>query len=271
MVGTNNQWMAFYNTERPCMADLLVNGRIEEIPGWYEGIYTKSSLIPHAYEATDFFPALGKDGRWLRFTAAALHIDGEGLVGAVETLEDITDRKRADEALKESEQRYKRLSITDALTKLYNSRQLYMQIRAEIDRANRYKHPLSLLMLDIDNFKNFNDTYGHLEGDTVLVRLGKVIRRCLRKTDFAYRFGGEEFTALLPETKGDAATILAERIRYEFEQEKFQPIENEQPTKTVSIGVAEYREGEDLTDYIKRVDQNMYVAKNQGKNQVYLG
>ncbi len=227
-------------------------------------------MIEDAYEATDFFPALEGGGKWLRFTASALRDSTGTITGAVETLEDITDRKLAENALRESEARYRTLSVTDSLTELYNSRHFYDQLRLEIERAERYGHPLSLLLLDIDNFKRFNDTYGHLEGDEVLIRLGQVIRRCLRKTDSAYRFGGEEFTIILPETAGDAATVLAERIREELEDENFHPVESPEIVhETVSIGVAQYLPREGLRPFIKRADFNMYGAKEQGKNRVY--
>jgi diguanylate cyclase (GGDEF)-like protein len=269
VVGTNQHWRAFYDRERPCMGDLLVDGTLDEIPRWYVGKYHKLQLIEEAYDATDFFPALGSGGKWLRFTAAALRNSKGILFGAVETLEDITARKLAEEALKESEMRYMELSITDALTKLFNSRHFYSQLKAEAERANRYKHPLSLLLLDIDDFKDFNDTYGHLEGDEVLMRMGKVIKRCLRATDSGYRYGGEEFTLILPETKGEAAIALAERIREEFETEAFFPRHDEKVHKTVSIGVTEAVAGEDLSSFLRRVDEGMYMAKRQGKNRVF--
>ena len=105
VVGTKKHWKAFYAEERPCMADLLIDGITERIPKWYEGKYAKSDLLEDAYKATDFFPDLGEKGRWLRFTAAAIK-DGKGrLVGAVETLEDITDQKVAENALKKSTDR----------------------------------------------------------------------------------------------------------------------------------------------------------------------
>jgi diguanylate cyclase (GGDEF)-like protein len=269
VVGTNQQWRAFYDRERPCMGDLLVDGALDEIPRWYVGKFHKLQLIEEAYDATDFFPALGSGGKWLRFTAAALRNSKGTLFGAVETLEDITARKLAEEALKESEMRYMELSITDALTKLFNSRHFYSQLKAEAERANRYNHPLSLLLLDIDDFKDFNDTYGHLEGDEVLMRMGKVIKRCLRATDSGYRYGGEEFTLILPETKGEAAIALAERIREEFESEAFSPRHDENVHKTVSIGVTEAVAGEDLSRLLRRVDEGMYMAKRQGKNRVF--
>lgn len=105
VVGTNQQWRAFYAHERPCMADLLMDGEWERIPKWYAGKYSKSDLLENAYEATDFFPDLGEKGRWLRFTAAPILDSHEQVVGAVETLEDITDQKTAELERMESEQR----------------------------------------------------------------------------------------------------------------------------------------------------------------------
>ncbi|HPX10996.1 MAG TPA: diguanylate cyclase [Syntrophales bacterium] len=271
IIGTKNHWKAFYDKARPCMADLLVDSLLDEIPRWYVGKYLKSKLIDDAYEATDFFPALGGGGKWLRFTAAALRDSKGVLFGAIETLEDITARKLAEEALKESEKKYMELSITDGLTKLYNSRHFYSQLKSEINRANRYRHPLSLLLLDIDDFKKYNDTFGHLEGDKVLIRLGHVIRRSLRKTDSAYRYGGEEFTAVLPETSGEAAMALAERIRSEFANESFSTWSITPVRKTVSIGIAEYDPDEELSVFLKRTDESMYRAKKKGKNRVYFG
>ena len=99
VVGTGQQWRAFYKTPRPCMADLLVDKYQKEIPQWYSGKFIKSKLIAGAYEATDFFPELGKKGRWLRFTAAVIRNSKGAVIGAVETLEDITQAKRAQEAL----------------------------------------------------------------------------------------------------------------------------------------------------------------------------
>ena len=105
VIGTNKQWKAFYAEERPCMADLLVDGDLARISRWFEGKYTKSELLEEAYEATDFFPDLGENGKWLRFTAAVIRDSKGQLVGAVETLEDITERVSAELSKKEREQR----------------------------------------------------------------------------------------------------------------------------------------------------------------------
>ncbi len=163
----------------------------------------------------------------------------------------------------------KRLSITDGLTKLFNSRYFYNQIKAEIDRTSRYQRPLSLLLLDIDQFKEFNDNYGHLEGDKVLVGLGQVIRSCLRKMDSAYRYGGEEFTVILPETEGDEAATVAERIRSAVEEEEYTPNRGEAPIAiTISIGVTEFVPGEEVAIFVQRADKAMYLSKQSGRNRV---
>lgn len=164
--------------------------------------------------------------------------------------------------------RLQKLAITDALTKLYNSRHFYTQIELEVDRSNRYGHPLSLLLLDIDHFKNYNDSYGHLEGNKVLHAFGRVIKSCLRKMDSAYRYGGEEFTVILPETSGDEAEIVARRIRSTVGDQGFFPLKDKEEVVTVSIGVTEYCLKEDVAAFIQRADKAMYQSKQEGRNRV---
>jgi len=165
-------------------------------------------------------------------------------------------------------QKLQKLATTDGLTKLYNSRSFYSQLELEVDRYNRYKHPLSLLLLDIDNFKEFNDTFGHLEGDKVLVRFSQIIKSCLRTNDSAYRYGGEEFTVILPETNGDEAKTVAQRIRSSLESEKFKPIPDKNAKITISIGVTQYFPKEELSAFIRRADKAMYLSKKNGRNRV---
>ena len=105
VIGTNEHWRAFYKKQRPCMADLLVDGAMQEIPRWYAGKHRESTLIGEAFEATDFYPELGESGRWLRFTASTIRDEQGEIVGAVETLEDISEQKLAEDALRESQQR----------------------------------------------------------------------------------------------------------------------------------------------------------------------
>jgi diguanylate cyclase (GGDEF)-like protein len=161
-----------------------------------------------------------------------------------------------------------RLAITDGLTNLYNSRHFYSQIELEADRSTRYNHPLALLLIDIDHFKDFNDTFGHLEGDKVLVRFSQVLKSCLRANDSAYRYGGEEFTVILPETEAEEAKTVAQRIRATLEAEEFSPLSSPPVSKTISIGVTEYFPGEGMAVFIKRADQAMYLSKQNGRNLV---
>jgi diguanylate cyclase (GGDEF)-like protein len=161
-----------------------------------------------------------------------------------------------------------KLAITDSLTNLYNSRHFYSQLELETDRANRYKRPLSILFLDIDHFKEYNDTYGHLEGDKALSRIGQVISSCLRIMDSAHRYGGEEFTILLPETTGRKALAVAKRIRIAAENQIFNPAPGKSISLTVSIGVTQYCQNEDLRVFVQRADKAMYQSKQKGRNRV---
>jgi diguanylate cyclase (GGDEF)-like protein len=271
MIGTRDQWRSLYQTERPLLADLIVSNVSERtIADFFEGKSRKSTRIEATYEIEAYFPDSSAGGKWLFCTASPLTDSDGGIIGAIETLQDITEHKRAEEELRQSEQRYREMSITDSLTKLYNSRHFFRQLAYEVEHANRYKIPLSLLLLDIDNFKRYNDTYGHPEGDNVLKALSAVIRKDLRSSDTAYRYGGEEFTVLFPDTEGGDALVVAERLRKEFEQLVLSPIKGSEVHMTVSIGVSQYIRDEDASTFLKRVDEAMYTAKTQGKNRTLL-
>jgi len=177
-------------------------------------------------------------------------------------------RREVEKWLLQSETIYKNLSITDDLTQLYNSRYFYKRLEEEIDRSMRYEQPLSLLLIDLDDFKNINDRYGHLNGDKVLKMTGRIIQDCLRKTDSAYRYGGEEFTVLLPGTGVDASKNVAERIRTGFEAQNLLLIINEALNISVSIGAAQFKPGEEMEAFVKKADDALYVAKQKGKNRV---
>jgi diguanylate cyclase (GGDEF)-like protein/PAS domain S-box-containing protein len=180
---------------------------------------------------------------------------------------DIAERQKALEELAQSEKRYRLLSISDDLTSLYNSRYFYSQLQMEISRTGRYHRDLSLALLDIDDFKSLNDLHGHLEGDRYLAELGRIIRMTIRETDSAFRYGGEEFALILPETDGEDAVMLAERVRVAISGHICTLSDGSRVTKTVSVGVAEHLQGEDVAVFVKRTDQNLYKAKAQGKNQ----
>jgi len=181
----------------------------------------------------------------------------------------LKERELTNERIRMME-KLQKLAITDGLTRLYNSRSFYSQLEQEIDRIKRYRHPLTLLLLDIDHFKDYNDRYGHLEGDKVLVRFSQIIRSCLRTNDSAYRYGGEEFTVILPETAGEEARTVAQRIRAALEAEPFTPKDGEVVTVTISIGVTEYHPEEELVTFIQRADEAMYRSKRSGRNKVSM-
>jgi len=214
----------------------------------------------------------GPEGETVHYSVISTPFKGLSgdLIGIVEHITDITERVKAEKALVESERRYKELSLVDELTKLFNKRYFNTHLQLEVERANRHGHPLSLLLLDIDNFKHHNDTYGHADGDLVLARLGQVIAESLRTNDVPCRYGGEEFTIILPVTSGEQATVVAERIRARFAGEIFQPTPQETVRKTISIGVTQYLAGESGQSLLERADQNMYEAKQSGKNRYVL-
>ena len=114
----------------------------------------------------------------------------------------------------------------------------------------------------------FNDTYGHIEGDQVLFRLGQIIKRCLRKADSAYRYGGEEFTIILPITTKEESAVIAERIREELKKENFSPVPDKNVNLTVSMGLAQYKKNEDMKAFVNRVDHLMYQSKKNGKDRI---
>lgn len=270
IIGTRQQWRAFYADERPCMADLVLDNAMEDKIAQYYGRkkYHRSLVAEGGFEAEDFFANFGNSGRWLYFTAAPLRGAHGEVIGAIETLQDITEQKRAEENLRQSEERYRVLSITDGMTGLYNARHFAQRLREEMDRCQRYRHTLALMVLDVDNFKRFNDAYGHVQGDQVLIHLAECINHCLRRTDQAFRYGGEEFVALLPETDLDEAEAAAERVRAMFANTEICPLPNQQVQCTASIGVTAFVPGESPRDFVARADSGTYEAKRLGKNRV---
>lgn len=156
-------------------------------------------------------------------------------------------------------------TLTDALTQVNNRRALENNLVNEWERAFRYSQPLSLLMLDVDDFKSYNDRFGHQSGDAVLQQVADILTREARQPDFVARYGGEEFVIVLPETDREGALYIAERIRYKIEQ----AIWTQRPV-TVSIGVASYGSQADAEALLSQADQAMYRAKHAGRNCVMV-
>jgi diguanylate cyclase (GGDEF)-like protein len=164
----------------------------------------------------------------------------------------------------------KRLIIEDSLTGLYNSRHFFDQLDKEIQRSDRYLHPISLIFIDIDNFKGINDTYGHMVGDEILSLIAKKIKACLRSHDSAYRFAGDEFTIILPETTYSEAKFVADRILAKFAHESISINEKEISEITLSIGIAEHQKNERTQQFVHRADVTMYEAKLREGNCVVI-
>lgn len=156
---------------------------------------------------------------------------------------------------------------TDPLTGVYNRRALEERLDRELYRASQTHRPLSILMLDIDHFKQVNDLHSHLTGDAVLRTLAGIVQTCCRQDEFITRYGGEEFTILLPGATVETARQVAERIRLSIAQHDWTSIKPELGTITVSIGVTERHEGDSAHDLLARVDHFLYQAKEQGRNR----
>ncbi len=163
----------------------------------------------------------------------------------------------------------RRLAYTDGLTGLYNYRSFRDRLIQEVDRANRYHRALSLIMLDIDYFKLYNDTHGHLQGDRVLTNVAHVIKELSRASDIVARYGGEEFALILPETDRVSAVALGARLREAIEQHAFLG-EDCLPdhTLTISVGIANHTPPDSDDALIEAADLALYQAKRDGRNRL---
>ena len=200
-----------------------------------------------------------RDGEviWIRNTMVP-HRDEQGLMMHYDGLiEDITERKLAEEELK-------RLAATDKLTGAYNRTKCHEILEREIERVKRHNQPLSIIIFDIDHFKEVNDRYGHSAGDYVLKTIADIVKESIRKIDYFVRWGGEEVMIISSETNLKDVSALAERIREIIESSTFEDVGK----VTVSFGVTEFRENDTEDSLIKRADDAMYEAKKKGRNRV---
>ncbi len=155
----------------------------------------------------------------------------------------------------------------DSLTRLFNYRGFHETLLSEIHRSLRYSRPLTLLMYDIDNFKQINDKFGHQAGDHVLSEIGKIFRRQIRREDLAARYGGDEIALILPETEASGAEIISSRLKEMITNNEF-VISGNKTKITVSCGVALFKPNQSISDFIGAADQALYEAKQKGKNTV---
>ena len=162
----------------------------------------------------------------------------------------------------------KALSTNDGLTGLYNHLFIMTKLEQEVQRSHWYGSPLSVLMVDIDDFKEINDRFGHLAGDAVLGEMAAMLQNGIRGIDSVGRLGGEEFLVVLPETDGEAARLIGERLRESLAGRVFS-YEGKPMRVSVSGGVAAFRDDRDANRLVGMADKNLYKAKSEGKNMVY--
>lgn len=198
---------------------------------------------------------IAKDGSfyWVYAAIAPTWDDDGKKIGYTAIRQDITDKKRIEE-----------LSVTDRLTGLYNRLKLDEVFTYEITQTKRYQTPLSIILLDIDHFKQVNDTYGHQTGDLVLQEIAKILRSLDRQSDTIGRWGGEEFLIILPKTNQIGAMQIGEKIRFSIESHLFSIVGK----KTASFGISEFQNGDDQNTLVERADNALYRAKKEGRNRV---
>ena len=236
--------------------------------GWLEGVHPDdiqhcSEIYTSNFDKKEPFSMeyrlKNSDGeyRWiLDYGRPYFDLDGSFL-GYIGSCYDITDKKLY-------EQRLKELSEVDSLTKVYNRLKLDSLLEYELVRANRYGSTLSVIMVDVDNFKSVNDTYGHIVGDKVLIQITQIMKNNIRTTDILGRWGGEEFLVICPETDSKNAESLATKLMVEVQKHAFPKVE----AQTCSFGVSSYKKNDDYTKLVHRADKALYTAKEDGKNQV---
>jgi diguanylate cyclase len=208
-----------------------------------------------------------KDGQWMWFydRGKITRYDENGKPELIEGIVfDITEQKKVEKLLEDQNQKLLEMSTTDYLTKVYNRRALHEKLDYEIRRCKRKKNQLSVVMLDIDNFKKINDTHGHLTGDKVIVQVARIISKEVRNIDIVGRYGGEEFLLILPDCSFQNGYLVAERIRSEIQDFVFE----DNIKVTISGGVAQY-EDETAEALIDSADKYMYQAKKK-RNRIVI-
>ena len=263
VIQTSDHWRGFYDTPRPCLADLVAQGRFQDISSLYAS-WASFGVSDFGVSAENWcvMPKLGRR-LYLAIDAGPIYDESGDLIAVVETLRDITAQREAQTALET-------LAARDGLTGLANRRCFDETLDAELRRAAREKLPLCLLMIDVDHFKAYNDSYGHRQGDECLKEVARTIAGVLRRPgDVAARYGGEEFAAILPNTTLEGATLIAERVRMTVEHLGIP--HRASPTAahvTISIGGAVAAPLEPGGDrLLESADSALYASKRNGRNQ----
>ena len=263
MLGTQDHWRSFYDARRPTLADLVILNRSEDADQLYlRASRDAASAGQLCAESWCDMPRSGRR-RYLAADASPIYDDAGELAAVVQTLRDITEEKAAQIALEQ-------LATRDGLTGLANRRCFDDTLRAEWARAMRQHQPLSLLMVDVDNFKAYNDANGHLGGDECLKRIACAVSNEMRANDLVARYGGEEFAVILPNESLKGAAIVAERIRCRVEQLRVAHGSGDGRHVTVSIGAATAIAASDAepSQLVATADAALYRAKHMGRNRI---
>ena len=200
-------------------------------------------------------------------SAALMKIGGKKLILAIDR--NISKRRRAEEERDKLIKELKHISRIDGLTGLLNRQYLDKRLDEEIKRAKRYGNPLSMIMFDIDNFKKVNDTYGHLIGDKILQKTAETIKKTLRDTDIAGRFGGDEFVLILVQTDINVGKQVAERLRDRIKKSRVPVRKDQFISFSISTGICQYdNKMKSVDEFISKTDKAMYMAKFSGHNQI---
>ncbi len=271
VVGTSDHWRAFYRKQRPTLADMILNNRIDDAKALYS-IHSVSSGEDPNDRRQDMLSAAGwcempRAGgrRYLIIDAGPIYNKAGELFGVLETWRDMTVQKEAQLALES-------LVMRDGLTGIANRRCFDQTLLNEWAHTSREGQPLSLLLVDVDHFKRYNDTFGHPEGDECLKRVAAALSSQVRTYDLVARYGGEEFAIILPnQTLSDAATV-AERVRAAVEQNSSADLGSAGGQTTVSIGVAACmaRQLTSPEQLLAEADAALYRSKRDGRNRVTL-
>ncbi len=267
IVSANNAacHMHGYSQQELCtlsIADIITPAEVAMVPEQINKILNEKTLSPesiHRKNNGDLFP--------VEASASLITTSGRKLILAI--CRDISRRKKFEEERNRFISKLEFMSQTDGLTGLFNRQHLDKRLSEEIHRAQRYSHPLSLIMFDINNFKHINDTFGHIAGDKILQNTASIINVVLRDTDIAGRFGGDEFIIILTETSIDVGTQVAERLLRKIKQAKVPVKKNQKIGYTVSMGIAEYS-GSFKTpeEFIAKADHALYSAKKSRSDRV---
>jgi len=216
-----------------------------------------SCFMGHHIFMNDWFEFNDGIRRYMQIDFHPLMVEEDQVSGIIISQNDVSERKIIEEKLEE-------LNRTDNLTGVYNRKKFKERLDLETERFRRYQITLSIIMFDIDHFKEINDRHGHDVGDQVLVELSRLTRNNIRDMDLLCRWGGEEFILLLPHTNLKSATLMAEKLRRMVESHEFPKVSR----MTCSYGVTDFRKNDEEKTLFKRVDEALYEAKKAGRNQV---